>query len=90
MQYIFEGNTENKIYDIYMSYLEEATSTVIRKAFYTYVTYNYFIKKVQCPDVVWEILEQEYDNGLYVVLLLWRLCLKKQASLKDRLRFFSH
>lgn len=64
VQYVFEGNTENKIYDIYLSYLEGSTATKIRKAFYTYVTYNYFIKKVQCPDVVWEILEQEYDNGI--------------------------
>lgn len=64
VQYIFEGNTENKIYDIYLAYLEGPTGTVIRKAFYTYVTYNYFIKKLQCPDIIWEILEQEYDNGL--------------------------
>jgi hypothetical protein len=64
VQYIFEGNTENKIYDIYMSYLEGSTATNIRKAFYTYVTYNYVIKNLQCPDIVWEILEQEYDDGI--------------------------
>lgn len=64
VQYIFEANTEDKIYDIYKEYLKGATSSNIRKAFYTYVTYNYFIKKVQCPDMVWEILEQEYADGL--------------------------
>ena len=87
VQYIFEGNTENKIYDIYMSYLEEATSTVIRKAFYTYVTYNYFIKKVQCPDVVWEILEQEYDNGLntpVICSIAFVEAMSKKTSLTER------
>lgn len=69
VQYVFEGNTEEKIYDIYQSYLKGSTATVIRKGFYTYVTYNYFIKKFQCPDIVWEILEQEYDNGLSTPLI---------------------
>ena len=69
VQYIFEGNTEDKIYDIYEEYLKGPTSTVIRKAFYTYVTYNYFMKQIQCPDIVWEILEQEYDNGLATPLI---------------------
>lgn len=64
VQYIFEGSTEEKIYDIFCEYLKGSTATVIRKAFYTYVTYNTFIKKVQCRDIVWDILEQEYDNKL--------------------------
>lgn len=64
VQYMFEGNSDDKIYDIYQQYLKGVTSTKVRKAFYTYVTFNYFIKKMQCPDMVWEILEQEYENGL--------------------------
>ena len=64
VQYIFEGSTEDKIYDIFCEYLKGSTATVIRKAFYTYVTYNAFIKKVQCRDIIWDILEQEYDNKL--------------------------
>lgn len=69
VQYVFEGNTEDKIYDIYQSYLKGSTATVIRKGFYTYVTYNYFIKKFECPAIIWEILEQEYDNGLSTPLI---------------------
>lgn len=68
-QYLFENSVEDKIYDIYREYLTGSTSSTIRKAFYTYVTYNYFIKKVQCPDIVWEILEQEYSDGLNTPLI---------------------
>lgn len=68
-QYVFENSVEDKIYDIYREYLKGATSSTVRKAFYTYVTYNYFIKKVQCPDIVWEILEQEYSDGLNTPLI---------------------
>lgn len=68
-QYIFENSVEDKIYDIYREYLRGSTSSTVRKAFYTYVTYNYFIKKVQCPDIVWEILEQEYTDGLNTPLI---------------------
>ena len=60
---MFENDTSDKIFDIYTEYLKYPTSSKIRKAFYTYVSYNYFIKKVQCPDIVWEILEEEYANG---------------------------
>ncbi len=67
--YIFEGNTEDRIYDIYQEYLKGSTGSTIRRAFYTYVTYNYFIKKVQCQDIVWEILEQEYDDGFQTPLI---------------------
>ena len=84
VQYVFEGNTEDKIYDIYQSYLKGSTATVIRKGFYTYVTYNYFIKKQQCPDIVWEILEQEYDNGL-VTPLICKLAFIEELSKRDEL-----
>lgn len=84
VQYVFEGNTEDKIYDIYQSYLKGSTATVIRKGFYTYVTYNYFIKKQQCPDIVWEILEQEYHNGL-VTPLICKLAFIEELSKRDDL-----
>ncbi len=63
IQYMFENDTSDKIFDIYTEYLKYPTSSKVRKAFYTYVSYNYFIKKVQCPRIVWEILEEEYANG---------------------------
>lgn len=69
IQLIFEARTEDRIYDIYREYLKYPTSSVVRRAFYTYVTYNYFIKKVQCPDIVWEILEQEYADGFKTSLI---------------------
>ncbi len=69
VQLIFEANTEDKLYHIYREYLKGPTSTVIRKAFYTYVTYNSFIKKVQHKDDIWEFLEQEYANGLNTPLI---------------------
>lgn len=84
VQYVFEGNTEDKIYDIYKSYLKGSTATVIRKGFYTYVTYNYFIKKQQCPDILWEILEQEYDNGL-VTPLVCKLAFIEELSKREEL-----
>lgn len=87
VQYIFEGNTEDKIYDIYQEYLKGSTATAIRRAFYTYVTYNYFIKKVQCPDIVWEILEQEYDNGLktpMICSIAFIEVLSKRENLTER------
>lgn len=87
VQYIFEGNTEDKIYDIYQEYLKGSTNSNIRKAFYTYVTYNYFIKKVQCPDMVWDILEQEYDNGLNTPLICkiaFIEVMSKRESLTER------
>ena len=87
IQYIFEGSVEDKIYDIYMEYLRGSTSTVVRKAFYTYVTYNYFIKMVQCPDIVWEVLEQEYDNG-FAAPLICKIAfvevMSKKISLSER------
>lgn len=87
VQYIFESSVEEKIYDIYQEYLKGVTLSKIRKAFYTYVTYNYFIKKVQCPDVVWEILEQEYDDGLNTPLICkiaFIEVLSKRESLTER------
>lgn len=84
VQYVFEGNTEDKIYDIYESYLKGTTATVIRKGFYTYVTYNYFIKKVQCPNIIWEILEQEYDNGL-VTPLICKIAFVEELSKREEL-----
>ena len=84
VQYVFEGNTEDKIYDIYESYLKGSTATVIRKGFYTYVTYNYFIKKVQCPNIIWEILEQEYDNGLATPLIC-KIAFVEELSKREEL-----
>lgn len=84
VQYIFEGNTNEKIYKIYESYLKGATATVIRKAFYTYVCYNCFIKKIQCPDIVWEILEQEYDNRL-ATSLVCKLAFIEEMSKRSNL-----
>lgn len=87
VQYIFEGSVEDKIYDIYMDYLKGSTATTVRKAFYTYVTYNYFIKKIQCPDIVWEVLEQEFFNGL-VAPLIGKISfievMSKKATLTER------
>lgn len=87
VQYIFEASTEDKIYDIYQEYLKGVTLSKIRKAFYTYVTYNYFIKKVQCPDIVWDILEQEYDDGLATPLICkiaFIEVMSKRESLTER------
>ncbi len=87
VQYIFENNTEDKLYDIYSEYLKGSTASNIRKAFYTYVTYNYFIKKVQCPDIVWEILEQEYDDGFNTTLIskiAFVEMMSKKESLTER------
>lgn len=84
VQYVFEGNVEDKIYDIYQSYLKGSTATVVRKGFYTYVTYNYFIKKIQCPDIIWEILEQEYDNGLATPLIC-KIAFIEELSKRDAL-----
>lgn len=87
VQYIFESGNEDKIYDIYQEYLKGVTLSKVRKAFYTYVTYNYFIKKVQCPDIVWEIMEQEYNDGLSTPLIC-RIAfievMSKRESLTER------
>lgn len=63
VQYMFENDTSDKLYDIYTEYLKLPTSSKVRNAFYTYTCYNYFIKKVHCQPVVWEVLEKEYSNG---------------------------
>lgn len=87
VQYIFENNTEDKLYVIYREYLKKETASNIRKAFYTYVCYNYFIKKVQCPDYMWEILEQEYEEGLNTTMIskiAFVEVMSKKESLTER------
>ena len=83
-QYLFEANTEDKIYNIYDEYIKGSTNTKIRKAFYTYVSYNYFIKKVQCPDRVWELMELEFSNGLSLPLIC-RISFVEVMSKKESL-----
>ena len=48
------------------------------------MTYNYFIKKIQCPDIIWEILEQEYDNGLATPLIC-KIAFIEELSKRDAL-----
>ena len=69
IQYIFEASTTEAIYNVYQEYIKGPTNGMVRRAFYTYVTFNYFIKKVQCPKIIWEILEQEYRNGFQTTLI---------------------
>ncbi|MCR5737308.1 MAG: DUF5717 family protein [Eubacterium sp.] len=83
-QYIFEANSSDAIYNIYREYLECPTNSMVRRAFYTYVTFNYFIKKMQCPDIVWEILEQEYINGFQTTLIT-KIAFVEILSKKDEL-----
>ena len=84
VQLIFEGSVDKSIYEIYEEYIKGPTSSVIRKAFYTYVSYNYFIKKVQCPERVWEIVEQELENG-FDVTLITKIAFVEVMSQKDKL-----
>ncbi len=84
IQYLFEANTGDEIYNIYREYLKQPTSSVVRRAFYTYVTYNYFIKKVQCPKIVWEILEQEYADGFQTTLIT-KIAFMEVLSKKEQL-----
>ncbi len=84
IQYIFEASTYDGIYNIYREYLKYPTNSMVRRAFYTYVTFNYFIKKVQCPDIVWEILEQEYSNGFQTTLIT-KIAFVEILSKKDEL-----
>lgn len=84
VQYIFEGSVDKYIYEIYNEYIKGVTASNIRKAFYTYVTYNYFIKKVPCPDMIWEIIEQELENGLDVTLIT-KIAFVEVMSEKDKL-----
>ena len=84
VQLIFEGSVDKSIYEIYEEYIKGPTSSVIRRAFYTYVSYNYFIKKVQCPERVWEIVEQELENG-FDVTLITKIAFVEVMSQKDKL-----
>ena len=77
---IFEGQVNDRLYELYKEYIKGVTRTVIRKAFYSYVTYNYFVKKIQCPDSVWEILEQEYFNGLATPVIVKIAFVEKMSS----------
>lgn len=88
VQLIFENDTSDKLYDIYQDYLRGTTSSKVRKAFYTYVAYNYFIKKVQCMDVFWDILEEEYANEFNTPMIckiaFIEVMSKKSSSLSER------
>ncbi len=84
IQYLFEADTGDEIYNIYREYLKNPTASVVRRAFSTYVTYNYFIKKVQCPDDVWEILEQEYADGFQTTLIT-KIAFMEVLSKRDTL-----
>ena len=77
---IFEGQVNDRLYELYKEYIKGVTRTVIRKAFYSYVTYNYFVKKIQCPDSVWEILEHEYFNGLATPVIVKIAFVEKMSS----------
>lgn len=69
VQYIFEGDISEKIHKIFNRYVQNPSYVTIRKAFYTYVSYNYFVKEIGCMDSTWEIMQQDISDGLDVTVI---------------------
>ena len=68
VQLIFEGSVDKSIYEIYEEYINGPTSSVIRRAF-THMFLIIILLKVQCPERIWEIVQQELENGFDVTLI---------------------
>lgn len=67
---IFEGQVNDRLYELYKEYIKGVTRTVIRKAFYSYVTYNYFVKKSNVRIVFGRFWNRNILTGWQHLLLL--------------------
>lgn len=69
VQCIFEGDVSERIHGIFNKYVQNPSYATIRKAFYTYVSYNYFVKNIPCPDSTWDIMQQDIKDGTEVTVI---------------------
>lgn len=70
VQLIFEGDTSNVLHEIYSRYVKNPSYSVVRKAYYTFVAYNYFVKDIQSNQSAWDIMEQDIADGLDVTVIV--------------------
>jgi hypothetical protein len=66
VQMIFEGRSEDRMLDIFLSYCANEGGRNIRKAFYTYTCYNYFVKGDKVDDKLFELLESDIKREMKV------------------------
>ena len=86
-QMMFENSVEDKFYVVYDEYVKHPSDSKVRKAFYTYIAYNYFIKKVHCPKHIWEYLEEEYENGMntpMITMIAFTEIMSKREELSEK------
>lgn len=83
VQSIFEGQTDEILHEMFSKYITEASYSGVRKAYYTYVSYNYFIKNIDCADSAWEIMEQDISDGLDITVIA-KIAYLAKLSEKDK------
>lgn len=66
VQTIFEGRQEERMLDIFREFHEKKAGRNIIKAYYTYVSYNYFIKKSEVSGEFFDKMEVDMLNGMKV------------------------
>ncbi|MBE5959325.1 MAG: hypothetical protein E7254_10760 [Lachnospiraceae bacterium] len=66
VQMIFEGRSEERMLDIFVSFCENDGGRNIRKAFYTYTCFNNFVKGDKVDDKLFDLLESDIRREVKV------------------------
>ena len=64
VQMIFEGRCDEKLFEVFDSYYNREVGRSLRKAFYTYICYKYFIDNKDPDEKFFEYFEKDYKLGL--------------------------
>lgn len=69
VQMLFEGRNDERMLEIFVAYSEYATGRNIRKAYYTYFCYHYFVKRQEETEAarkIFPLLEKDIKLGVKV------------------------
>lgn len=64
VQMIFEGRCEERLFEVFDSYFQREIGRNLRKAYYTYICYKYFVDNKDPDDKFFEYFEQDYKAGI--------------------------
>lgn len=82
VQTIFEGRNEERMLEIFTAYNEDDPGRNIKKAYYTYVAYGYFIKKEPVKDEFFKLMEKDIKNNLRIPEIC-QMAYLEYVALKD-------